>query len=305
MANEGVGVGAGAGGEGTGTGAGAGSGTGTAGTGAGSGTGTGTGSSSAGTGTGRETTGYTYKEDRSDWFPKHRYDEVNARYDAAETARKDLESKLAAADARVRALAGVEPTDPGQAKIDAVRANFSQVFPELAWLLELSPEEREALRQAPNAADTVRQQELRGWTKHGDSAVDYLSERIADAYGADKLSAEQATGVRNNFSNWLQAKIQPELDASQGRESATLARYERGDNALYDEFVKDFTKQWVEPARRTAVAGQTSRIRAVPDSRGRGQVTSTLQKPGPDASLDDRIAFAAKRFQELGGRFDR
>lgn len=305
MANEGV-VGSGnAGGEGTGAGAGAGSGTGTAGAGAGSGAGTGQSTSTAGTGTGRETTGYTYKEDRSDWFPKHRYDEVNARYDAAETARKDLESKLAAADARVRALAGVEPTDPGQAKIDAVRQNFSQVFPELAWLLELSPEEREALRQAPNAAESARAAELRGWTKHGDTAVEYLGDRIADAYGADKLSPEQAAGVRENFTNWLQAKIQPELNATQGRESATLARYERGDNSLYDEFVTQFTKQWVEPARRTAVAGQTSRIRPVPDSRGRGQVTSQLQRPGADASLDDRIAYASKLFQERGGRFDR
>lgn len=300
MAEEGVGAG-----QGGGEGAGSGSGAGATGAAAGSGAGAGAGSSSAGPGQAGSTTGYTYKEDRGDWFPKHRYDEVNVKYQAESNRARDLERQLTEAQGRIRALAGVEPTDPGQQKLEAVRQQFFQLFPQFAKIAELNEEQLDRLLSAPNAVEAAQAAELRGWTKHGDTSVEYLTDKIAGAYGAESLNEQQSAGVRESFTNWLGAKIQVEIDQSGGRDSATLKRYERGDNSLLDEFVTHFTKQWVEPARRTAVSQETRRIRPVPDSRGRGQVTSTLQRPKENASLDERLDYAVNRLKEQGVQFGR
>lgn len=304
MADEGNVAGQGGGEGAAGSGA-AGTGSGAAGAATGSGAGTGSGTSSQGAGQAASTTGYTYKEDRSDWFPKHRYDDVNGKYQAAENARRDLERQLNEERGRVRALAGVETPDPGQQKLEAIRQQFLQLFPQLKPFVEMDEDRLGALLSAPDAVGAAQAAELRGWQKHGDTSVDYLSERIADAYGADKLSAEQSAGVRSAFTEWLGNKVQGEINASGGRESATLARYERGDNGLLDEFANGFTKQWVEPARRTALSGETRRIRPVVDSRGRAQVTSTVQRPKDNASLDERLDYAVARAKEMGVQFGR
>lgn len=168
----------------------------------------------------------------------------------------------------------------------------------------LSDEQIDRMLSAADGVDSVKQNEMRGWQKHGNESVDHIATGVAEALGADSLDASQKEDLRNTFSSWLKRTVETEMRASDGQESKTLERYENGEKKLLDEFVAAYTKRWVEPARRTAAAKTSTRIRPTPNSMGRNQVTS-LNRPEKFKSLDERLDYAVNRAKELGVQFDR
>lgn len=245
-------------------------------------------------------TGFTYTEDRSKWIPPHRFNEVS------QQARRaaDLESQIAERDRKIQALAGVTPKDSEAAKAESIKEALFQIMPQLRVFADRSVEEIQQILETPQYAARQEQTELRGWQRHGNQQMDIISERVAEAIGADKLDADQQADLRDGFASWLKQKAQAELQASDGAESKTLARYEDGDEKLLDEFVSRYTKNWVEPARRRATASTTARIRPTVSSTGRAQVTS-LKRPEKFANLDERIEYAANLAKERGAQFGR
>lgn len=295
-------------GDGTGGGAAAGS-TGTAGAGAGSGgasgtPATGSGAAATGTGTpsgeaartGAATSGFTYKEDRSDWVPKHRFNEVNQK--AARVT--EYEAAIAERDRKIAALAGVTPQDPNATKTEQLRAAMVDLFPQLGHLKDLTDEQMQRLLQSPDQASRAVEIEQREQARHGKAQMTALYLEIAEHIGADELSADQKADLRDGFSSWLKAKCNAEIQST--GDSATLTRYENGDPDLLREFAKRHSANWVEPARRKLTANTVARTRPVPNSQGRAQVTS-LQRPAKFANMDDRLDFAAKSYLERGGQF--
>lgn len=239
-------------------------------------------------------TGFTYTEDRSKWIPPHRLNEVTTKASTAEAA-------LAEANRKILALAG-GGTDQND-KSAKVKEEFLKLYPQLEPLLGLTKDQIAALTETPRHLDRVTQQEQREAAKHGKAQIAIISSRVADVIGAEKLTDDQQTDLRDNFAAWFRNKAQKELQASNGESSETLRRYEEGDEALLDEFVKRYTANWVEPARRKATAGITNRTNTrVPDSTGRSQVSS-VKRPETFKSLDERIEYGAKLLKEQGHQF--
>ncbi len=258
--------------------------------------GTGTSSSQAAAPT-ATSTGYTYKEDRSQWIPPYRLTEES-------TKRQQLETALEIERRRVQALTGVTPQPPGAQKQEQIREAFFELFPQMRKFASLSDEQLDQLLNTPDAIEQQRTTELRQWERHGDTQMATLGDHVAAALGTDALDQEQAQDLRDAFSMWLKKTVSTELQQTNGAESRTLQRYEKGDPKLLEEFAGRYTKNWVEPARRQSTAAQTRRARPVPNSGDRSQVSS-VAKPASFNSLDDRIDYAAKLFRERGGTFDR
>lgn len=242
-------------------------------------------------------TRYTYDEDRSRWIPPHRLNEVSQRYQTAEQKLKQYESDLAERDRKIAALAGVATPDQDAQREEQVREAFVKMFPQFKYFLDLSEEQMQQLTQLPQHVERTREQEQRQWQHFGVKQVGYISERVAESIGAEKLDAEQQDDLRVSFKEWLSTKAQSEIETV--GQSKTLDRYEGGDQSLLDEFVQRYTKNWLTPAQRRTAAQTTQRTRPVVATAGRGQVTS-IARPEKFASLDDRLDFAAKLAVERG-----
>lgn len=228
---------------------------------------------------------FTYEEDRGRWIPPHRLQEET-------TKRQGLESQLAEANRRVRALSGVEddPNASGKQKAQAKEAREA--------LLEVMPELKDLLDSKDALQSSVKQQ----WTNHGATMLGGLSERVSDAIGGD-LSDRQRARLNDSFITFLQRDI--ERAEREGTESVLLRRYNAGDQKLLDDFAKEFAEDWFEPARRKATAGIADRAnRRVPNSRPGSPVVTSGQKP-VFKTLDERMDFAVKAAKERGMRFGR
>lgn len=238
---------------------------------------------------GAASSGFSYKEDRSDWVPKHRFNEVNTQAQEAKTLREQIKDR----DLKIAALAGVTPAEPGADRKKAIDAAFREQYPHLVPLLDLPKEAIERLTQVPQQVDRVSESEKREWARHGKSQMTSLYGQVADAIGSDTLNKEQQSDLQVSFGSWFRARCQSEIDASPERISETLQRYEEGDPELLKEFVKRYTDNWVEPARRRVTQQTLTRTRPTPNSQGRAQVTS-VKKPEVFKNLDERIDYAAK-----------
>jgi len=252
--------------------------------------------------TGAAASGFTYQEDRSKWIPPHRLTEVSQKQQTAETRATALSTELEQAKQRIAALAGVNPQDPQAMKSQQVKDAFEAMFPHLKPLLSMTAEQIEALTKTPEATQRQSQAELRQWQRHGNQQMTAVYTDVAESMGIDKLDDDQKADLKDSFTSWLKNKANAELQASGGRDSATITRYEEGDAALLKEFVTSYTKRWVEPARRTATANTFPRTRAVPSSTGRTQVT-TVERPAVFKTLDERMDYAAKLARERGVQF--
>ena len=251
--------------------------------------------------TGTAPSGFTYQEDRSKWIPQHRFNEVNQRAQQA----SQLEGQLREAQQRIQALAGVQPTDANSEKAQQIREAFFNLpgMAGLRRLAEMNDEQLDALSEVPAQLHNTSQAEARQWARHGDSTVSNISEQVAEAIGTDNLDADQQSDLRTSFASWLRGKINVDmqnLGLQRIEDSPTLQRYEAGDTKLQGEFVARYTKNWVEPARRTQTARTANRTRPVPNSAGRSQVTSTVQRPEKFKSLDERLDYALGIAKERG-----
>lgn len=249
-------------------------------------------------------TGFTYKEDRSNWIPKSRFDEINTRGQQTNAQLLTTQQELASERKRVQALAGVTPQDPNEQNAEKVRNAFYEMFPAFKHFAKLSDEQIQQLVSTPDRMQDISQAEQRRWQQHGNQQVAAISEQVADALGMDKLSPRQESTLRTSFTAWLKSTAGAEFQASNGQGSDTLRRYEDGDSTVIESFVKEYVADFITPARRQATAQTINRNRPVPNSGGRSQVTSPA-RPETFKDLDERIAYGAELFKERGGSFGR
>ena len=241
-------------------------------------------------------TGFTYKEDRSNWIPKHRFDEVSTRASRA----AELEGQLAEERRRVAALAGTAPQDPGTEKSEKIKEAFfglPGIGSRMKALMDLPDDQFAALMATPGQLSTLNNETTSRWAAHSDRQIATISEHIAESLGVESLDQEQQDEVRVSFARWIKNKAQAEFDATGQMPSAK--RYEAGDPKLLQEFSTAFAKRWTVPARRGAVATNVNRARPVPSSGGR-QMTTSVQRPAAFTSLDERIDYAANLAKERG-----
>lgn len=252
---------------------------------------------------------FSYKEDRTDWTPRHRLNEVSTRATKAEQERDALKAQLERESGRVRALAGVEKQDPKEQEKEELRNIIYELAPELGALKGLT---REQLQEVMDAAKSARGASQASWERHALGMLGELDTEAADILEVEKLTPTQQNSLRRAYREAAQDALQTRAAAMQRGERDTLetiasdrdfvARHEAGDKALVKEFVKAYLDDWYEPARRAVTTSQQRRqFRPVP----RGERTRQLPAGGEkkyDLNKDDEFQKALLEARASGGR---
>ena len=249
---------------------------------------------------------YTFKEDRSDWVPRNRLNEVSGKATKAEQRAAALEAERDALDRKVKALAGVEPVNKEQQNIEETRAALLKVFPNLQVLERFNEDQlNELMAAATSAQDATSAQ----WNRHRDLMMGDLEGEIADALNVEKLSEAQSRRLRTAFREEAREQAQKRAraeklnDETYDYDNDFIARYERGDKKLLSEFAKSFLEEWVTPARRQATASAVNRInRPVPRGE-RSRQSVTQGPPKIDYNNEDAFKDALTKARAAGDNF--
>lgn len=225
---------------------------------------------------------YTYPEDRSNWVPSHRLRQ------SSEQIQK-LQRDLELATQRVAALSGVQPPKPAMdPQFEQIRQQLLHVAPELKDVFE-SVELLKDLK-GMNLKQTI--EALQGfvnqsWQQQGGNVLRTLGEKIKQVYGGAELSPKQVQRIARNFISELE-------DDDQLR-----ARYEAGDPAVLDDFIKDFTGGLLDPYRRSTAAaaagasGNRAAARILPRAGGGAPIAGNA---GRSVKPSDGDAFHKSAF---------
>ena len=237
---------------------------------------------------------FTYKEDRGKWIPPHRLTEES-------TKRQRLEAELETSRRQLQALTGATPPTAQTQEADEVRAAFKQMFPHLA---KFDDKMVDRLIRISEQSEQFEQTQTHYWQQHVSRSLKSLSDSYAKEHGLEKLSERQQRRMAAAFSAELNA------DAAKaqrdGEESEMVRRYESGDTALFEEFVKEWVEDFSEPARRQKTAAEVARVGArVPSGRGTQNV-ATNSKPKIDFTNEQATEDAmVEAFKAHGGSFRR
>jgi hypothetical protein len=120
---------------------------------------------------------YNYKEDRSDWIPRHRLNETSGKLTAAEKERETLKAELESERKRVQALAGVTPKDPKEQQTTEIKEALYSMFPQLKTLENLTSDQLEQVFEAANAA---RSTAAAAWQRHATGMLSDLEWRSGE-----------------------------------------------------------------------------------------------------------------------------
>lgn len=211
-------------------------------------------------------------EDRSNWVPPHRIRET--REAAVRQAQQEFAQREAAvraeADryrAQVLALTGVTPPpDPG---VQAVKDQFSQLYPGLSKI-----EARAAqIEQLLERSGDLEAQNGHYWEQYGRQTMNKLFDHAQASIGTALTDSAKAQ-LHSSFVGYVQSS--PEL----------TARY-ANDPTIVEDFWKNFTSSFIDPVRRTASAAVVGRATVqVPQDTPGGMPRST-PIAGPK-TLDER-----------------
>ena len=257
----------------------------------------------SGSGSGEKT--YSFKEDRTDWTPRHRLNEESTKRTAAERERDEYKAKLEAAEKRTRIALGVEEVDPKTKDAEEIRNAIYDLIPEIGALKGLTPEQ---LQEVLEAARVARTSASATWERHTTSVLDSIDHEAIESMKVDKLTPTQQTRLHRAYRDEIMGAMQERQAALQRGERNTLettaqdndlvARHERGDKTLVKEFVKAYLADWYEPARRSVSAQLERRNRPVPrGERSRLPLAQGEQKVDLDNKDEFKKALLAARGQ--------
>lgn len=212
--------------------------------------------------------------------PSYRLREQRDQYEARiQQLQTQNQSEIDRLQKQIQALAGVTPQNQSQA--DVIREQLYQVVPDLKELLEM----REQLKEVTAQREDFVQQSRHYWESYNRSQMDRLYKTFGDSYG-QPLSDAQKSYLKAAFIGW--ASNDPEL----------ASRYQT-DPSLVDEFAKEFSSSFVEPARRIATTQNVQRTTpALPQDTPSGNVRVT-QPIDPPKDLDDRVSRAWQAFDTI------
>lgn len=247
---------------------------------------------------------FTYKEDRTDWIPKHRLGEVSGRLTKAEERAQQLEQQLQDRDRKLRLAMGVEQQDPNEAEDEKARQVLKRLFPVLD---KLDDDTLQQVLQTAQAGEQIQQTNNAYWNRHADQMLGDLRTDFAKSLGQDTLTESQSKRISMAYLQEAETCQQARNRALTERERTGhtsydfendfLSRHNKGDKTLLTEFVKGFTSDFFEPARRQAVQRVGGRV-AVPNGRGRGAVHSRQEKPklGTEKEFKNALSEAIDRY---------
>ena len=245
---------------------------------------------------------FEYTEDRTDWVPRRRLDEYGRK--SAEKAVRDAEarfqSELASRDARIRALAGVDPVDPQAAEDAKVKAELERMYPHLG---KLTPEKLDKIEALLANASGIEAATMSVYERHAESMVVQVEQAVEEELGK-ALTPRQRRAVRQAYADAAEeAFTARQRDPAHDSRNDFLARHDRGDKTLATETAEEFLKDWVEPVKRKVTNDAVQRNRVIPrGERGKPMTTQPakldLTKPG---AFEEAMA-AARRDEGRGYR---
>ena len=201
--------------------------------------------------------------------------EAQATYEARENATR---AEIARYQAQVRALTGV--TAPPNPEIQAVRNQFGELYPGLVKLEEKAAE----LQALIDRAGDLQSQTDHYWTSYGRQTMDKLFEHASTSLGAP-LTDDAKRQLHASFIGFVQSS--PEM----------TARY-ANDPTIVNDFWKEFTSNFIDPARRVASAGVVGRAATVlPQDTPAGIPRPAA--PAAPKNMDERLAGTWERFNQL------
>lgn len=170
---------------------------------------------------------------------------------------------------QLQALVGVTP--PANTEADSVREQFSRLYPGLAKMEAKAA----ALQDLLERGGDLQAQNDHYWQSYGRQTVDRLFSGAETALGG-ALGDEAKRQLHNSFVGFVGSS--PEL----------TARYS-SDPTIVDDFLKQFTANFIDPVRRAASAGVIARA---PGALPQDGPSGTPQRaPSPAfQTLDERVA---------------
>ena len=242
----------------------------------------------AGAGTTPPATRFSYTEDRSQWIPPHRLEEVRraeqARYQMLEQQHREL-------DQRMRRFFDVpQPRDP---RHEELRRSFMEIMPEMAPFLEAR--NQPVLKQLLDLAASGRLDEVLAtnqsyWSRHANTYARDAAGAYAKEIGVEVKDLPKST--INRMALNLQAFIQEDPSGQR------YQRYELGDPGLLDEWLDDMKATYITPLR-TRMATQGARTaeqnRRLPQGGRGGQM--------PAAGGEQRAKLRGKDLAQAARRY--
>lgn len=248
--------------------------------------------------------GFTYKEKRDDWIPPHRLGEVSGRLTKAEERAQQLQAQLEDRDRKLRLAMGVEQQDPNEQEDEKARQVLRRLFPVLD---KLNDETLQQVLQTAQAGEAIQQTNDAYWNRHADQMLGDVKTEFAKSLGQETLTESQTKRIAMAYLQEAESCQAARVKAAKEQERTGytnydfendfLSRHNKGDKSLISEFVKGFTSDFFEPARRQVTRNTGGRF-AVPNGRGRGAVHSRQEKPklGTEKEFKSALNDAIERY---------
>ena len=201
-----------------------------------------------------------------------------------------LRSQHEQAQKRIQALAGVNPRSEQEAEDEAIRQAFAQKFPHLA---DLTPEDVQAIRDMQANTKSLEASTQAMWKKHTNQVMNSIYSRMEDKLGG-QISDRMKASARREYIAYI------EENQIAGKDY--VGRHEDADEALFDEFVDAYLKEWQEPIRRSVTSTEIGPRRPLPSGKGRSLATTGVKKIdfNNETSVQDA---AVESFLSRGGAF--
>lgn len=213
-------------------------------------------------------------EDRSTWVPPHRIRETReaaVRQANQEFAQREAQMRAEAERYRSQVLALTGVTPPPNPEVQAVKDQFSQLYPGLSKI-----EARAAqIEQLLERSGDLEAQNGHYWEQYGRQTMSKLFDHAASSMGAPLNDTAKAQ-LHTAFVGYVQSS------------PTNTARY-ASDPSIVEDFWKEFTSSFIDPVRRNASATVAGRAMTQTPQDTPGGIPRSAPVTGPK-SLDERAA---------------
>ena len=217
------------------------------------------------------------------WVPSYRIRETREaalRESQSQWAQREqaYQEQLNRVQSQLHALVGVQPSNRNP-ETDAIRQQFSQLFPGLAKMEERAADLERVLARAGD----LETQTEHYWQSYGRQSMDRLFSHAQETLGS-ALTDEGKRALHASFVGFVQSS--PEL----------TERY-ANDPTLVEDFWKAFSSTFIDPARRSATVSAVARApQGIPQDAPSGAPRAT---PAPKpADMDERVGQAWLQYQQ-------
>jgi hypothetical protein len=207
---------------------------------------------------------------------KGRLEETRAaalRHAQSEYARKeaDYQARLDTYQNQLRALVGATP--PANPEVDAIKQQFSGLYPGLSKLEQRAQQ----LEQLLERAGDIESQTDHYWQSYGRQTMDRVFTKVSEVLGTPLNDAGKRQ-LHTAFTGYVQSS--PEL----------TQRY-TSDPSIVEDFVRDFTSNFIDPVRRAGAAATATRAglaTSLPQDAPGG--APRIAPPAGPSNMDERVA---------------